>query len=76
MGCRCDAECRPFQLIITHTPFFQPFFLLPLSDFTEQQKKLEKIVNPIMAKVYGSSGGAPGGAPGGGADDEDLHEEL
>ena len=46
-----------------------------VEEFKTQQKALEKIVNPIMAKVYGSSGGAPGGMPDMGGDD-DLHEEL
>ena len=44
-------------------------------EFEAQQKDLEKIVNPIMAKVYAASGGAPGGgAPGG--DDDSFSEEL
>jgi hypothetical protein len=36
----------------------------------------EKIVNPIMKKVYQASGGAEG-APGAGGDDEDFgHDDL
>ena len=50
-------------------------------EFAEHQKAVEKVVNPIMQKVYQASGGAPGGGmPGGGAaggDDEDFgREEL
>lgn len=46
-------------------------------ELKEKLKALEKVANPIMAKVYGK-GGAPGGAPGAGAggEDEDFHEEL
>jgi endoplasmic reticulum chaperone BiP len=44
-------------------------------DFKAKLKELEKVVNPIMQKVYQASGGAPGGAPGG--DDEDFgHDDL
>merc|ERR1712066_157481 len=47
-------------------------------EYQEQQKSLEKIVNPIIQKVYQESGGAP---PGGDFDeDADVddfgHEEL
>merc|ERR1719238_2167363 len=55
-------------------------------DFEKKQKETEKIVNPIMQKVYQESGGAPGGAGAGGAggdaggdedeDDEDDNDEL
>jgi len=45
-------------------------------EFKEAQKKLEKVVNPIMAKVYQASGGAPGGAPAGGDDESFGEEEL
>jgi len=44
-------------------------------EFAEQQKALEKIVNPIMTKIYAASGGAPGGgAPGG--DEDSFADEL
>ncbi|SCZ97733.1 BZ3500_MvSof-1268-A1-R1_Chr4-3g07414 [Microbotryum saponariae] len=33
-------------------------------EYTEKQKELEAIANPIMTKAYGAAGGAPGGAPG------------
>ena len=46
------------------------------TEFAEHLKAVEKVVNPIMSKLY-QGGGAPGGAPGGGADDSDFgHEEL
>jgi len=55
-------------------------------DYEKKQKETEKIVNPIMQKVYQESGGAPGGAGAGGAggdaggdedeDDEDDNDEL
>ncbi|KAJ7053333.1 Hsp70 protein-domain-containing protein [Mycena amicta] len=55
-------------------------------EYEEKQKELEAIANPIMQKLYGSSGGAPGaggfpgGAPGGGApgasDDGPSVEEV
>ncbi|KAF1334955.1 Luminal-binding protein, partial [Globisporangium splendens] len=42
-------------------------------DFEGKQKEVEKVVNPIMAKVYQSGGGAPEGDD---EDDEDDHDEL
>ncbi|SGY72444.1 BQ5605_C005g03172 [Microbotryum silenes-dioicae] len=33
-------------------------------EYTEKQKELEAVANPIMTKAYGAAGGAPGGAPG------------
>ena len=36
-------------------------------EFEHQQKKLEKVCNPIITKLYQSAGGMPGGFPGGGA---------
>ncbi len=37
----------------------------------------EKIVNPIMKKVYQATGGAPGGAGGEEGDEEDFgHDDL
>jgi len=50
-------------------------------DFQQQLKDIEAICNPIVSKLYGSSGG-PGGAPGGGdsyASEDDLppeHDDL
>ncbi|ODQ63248.1 heat shock protein 70 [Nadsonia fulvescens var. elongata DSM 6958] len=34
-------------------------------EFSDKQKELEAVSNPIMMKFYGSEGGAPGAAPGG-----------
>eukprot|EP00026_Physarum_polycephalum_P004560 Phypoly_transcript_04582.p2 GENE.Phypoly_transcript_04582~~Phypoly_transcript_04582.p2 ORF type:complete len:685 (+),score=161.92 Phypoly_transcript_04582:63-2057(+) len=34
-------------------------------EFDHKTSELEKVVNPIMTKLYQSAGGAPGGAPGG-----------
>jgi len=45
-------------------------------DFKEKQKAMEKVVNPIMAKVYAAGGGAPGGGAPTGGDDDFGHEEL
>jgi heat shock protein 5 len=46
-------------------------------EFKAKQKELEKVVNPIMQKVYGASGGGAGGPPPGGEEDGDFgHEEL
>jgi len=54
-------------------------------DYEKKQKETEKIINPIIQKVYQASGGAPpgadGGAGAGGAaadeeDDEDDNDEL
>lgn len=42
-------------------------------DFEAKQKEVEKVVNPIMAKVYQAGGGA---APEGADDEEDDHDEL
>jgi len=43
-------------------------------DFKEKQKEIEKIVNPIMKKVYQASG--EGGAPAGGDEEDFGHEDL
>ncbi len=47
-------------------------------EFQAKLKEVERVANPIMAKVYQQSGGGPGmgGAPGGGDDDDFGHEEL
>ncbi|KAJ7062403.1 heat shock protein 70 family [Mycena amicta] len=49
-------------------------------EYEEKQKELEAIANPIMQKLYGSSGGTPGGgAPGsfpGASDDGPSVEEV
>merc|ERR1711924_526060 len=52
-------------------------------ELEKKQKETEKIINPIMQKVYQASGGAPPGGEGGegGAaadeeDDEDDNDEL
>ena len=34
-------------------------------EYEDKQKELEKIVMPIMTKLYQAGGGAPGGMPGG-----------
>ena len=34
-------------------------------EFEEKQKEIEKIIMPLMAKLYGGAGGAGGGMPGG-----------
>jgi heat shock protein 1/8 len=33
-------------------------------EYSEKQRELEAIANPIMMKVYGAGGGAPGSMPG------------
>ena len=38
-------------------------------EYAERQKAVEKVVNPIMQKVYQASGGAPPGGAGGDEDD-------
>ncbi|KAF0697407.1 Aste57867_11887 [Aphanomyces stellatus] len=43
-------------------------------DFDAKQKAVEKVANPIMSKVYQSTGGA--GAGGDDDDDDDDHDEL
>ena len=52
-------------------------------DYEKKQKETEKIINPIMQKVYQASGGAPPGGEGGAGgaaadeeDDEDDNDEL
>ena len=45
-------------------------------DYKAKLKELEKVVNPIMQKVYQQTGGAPGGAPGGGDDEDFGHDDL
>ena len=42
-------------------------------DFEEKQKEVEKVVNPIMSKLY-----AAGGEGGAGGEDEEMpdHDEL
>lgn len=42
-------------------------------EYKKQKKELEDVVQPIIAKLYASSGGAPSPA---GGDDEDLKDEL
>ena len=42
--------------------------------YEDKQKELEKLVNPIMAKLY--KGGGGGGGDSGGDDDYDNHDEL
>jgi heat shock protein 5 len=42
-------------------------------EYSEKQKEVEKVSNPIMRKVYGS-GGAPGGGSSG-SDDEDFGDD-
>eukprot|EP00708_Paratrimastix_pyriformis_P002175 GAFH01000915.1.p1 GENE.GAFH01000915.1~~GAFH01000915.1.p1 ORF type:complete len:696 (-),score=313.44 GAFH01000915.1:302-2308(-) len=44
-------------------------------EFEAHQKDLEKIVNPIISKVYQQSG-APGGAPGAEEDEDTHHDDL
>ena len=50
-------------------------------DYEKKQKETEKIINPIMQKVYQASGGAPPGADGGAgaggaaADEEDDEDD-
>ena len=45
-------------------------------EYKDKLKEVEKVSNPIMAKVYGA-GGAPGGAPGGGEEGgDDFGAEL
>jgi heat shock protein 1/8 len=34
-----------------------------ISEYERQQKSLEDLFNPIMAKVYQAAGGQPGGFP-------------
>ncbi|KAF5092087.1 hypothetical protein D0Z00_004729 [Geotrichum galactomycetum] len=34
-------------------------------EYSDKQKELEAIANPVLSKLYGATGGAPGGAPGG-----------
>ncbi|SCV69062.1 BQ2448_2082 [Microbotryum intermedium] len=53
-------------------------------EYTEKQKELEAVANPIMTKAYGAAGGVPGGAapgaapsggfPGAGADEPSVEE--
>ncbi|KAB0400475.1 hypothetical protein E2I00_016499 [Balaenoptera physalus] len=55
-------------------------------EFEHQQKELEKVCNPIIPKLYQSSGGMPGGVtgglprggapPSGGASSEPTVEEV
>jgi len=48
-----------------------------VDEFSAKQKELERVVNPIVSKVYqGSNSGTGGGAEGGGDDDDFVHEEL
>jgi len=39
----------------------------------KKQKELESVANPIIKKVYDSTGGAGGGSAGG---DDDFNEDL
>jgi len=43
-------------------------------EYSDKQKEVEKVSNPIMRKVYGSAG-SPGGAGGAGGDDEDFGDD-
>lgn len=48
-------------------------------DYSQKQKDLEKVSNPIMTKLYAAGGGAPGGGAGGfGGDEDDFvdHDDL
>lgn len=44
-------------------------------EFQEKQKEVEQVSNPIMRKVYGSTGGAPGGAAGDEEEDFDFGDD-
>lgn len=48
--------------------------MIPIVVSQEAKEKLEKVVHPIISKLYEQSGGSAGGAPG--DDDEDEHDEL
>merc|ERR1712158_292995 len=39
--------------------------LAEVEEFSEKQKEVEAVCNPIITKLYQSAGGAPGGMPGG-----------
>merc|ERR1711918_303595 len=39
--------------------------LAEVDEFTDKQKEVEGICNPIITKLYQAAGGAPGGMPGG-----------
>merc|ERR1712172_341757 len=39
--------------------------LAEVEEFTEKQKEVEGVCNPIITKLYADAGGAPGGMPGG-----------
>jgi len=39
--------------------------LAEVEEFSEKQKDVESVCNPIITKLYQSAGGAPGGMPGG-----------
>jgi len=39
--------------------------LAEVEEFTEKQKEIEAVCNPIITKLYQAGGGAPGGMPGG-----------
>jgi len=43
--------------------------------YTDKQKELEGVANPIMKKMYGGAGGPGAGGPGAGADSEDDFED-
>merc|ERR1711971_373602 len=38
--------------------------LAEVEEFTEKQKEVEGVCNPIITKLYADAGGAPGGMPG------------
>ena len=45
-------------------------------EFDDKQKEVEKVVNPIMSKLYAAGGGGAGGSSSG--EDEEMpdHDEL
>ncbi|RLN98059.1 hypothetical protein BBJ28_00010264, partial [Nothophytophthora sp. Chile5] len=45
-------------------------------DFEAKQKEVEKLVNPIMSKLYQSGGGSPDDEEDYDDEDEDDHDEL
>ena len=37
--------------------------LAEVDEFSDKQKEVEAVCNPIITKLYGAAGGAPGGMP-------------
>ena len=46
------------------------------SEYEDKRKEVEEVANPIISKIYQSTGGAPGGSDDEGESDDYSHDDL